>query len=91
LPQTIKDGGDGRYGLWNESLYFSSSDNSDPHSNGRKYELAWPRPIRPILQWMVYIGSLLGAIMLIFREKLMRTIERRSAKQDPNHAASTLK
>jgi len=73
LHQSIKDDGNGGYSVWNGSLYFSSSDNSDPRSNGRKYELAWPRPIRPGLQVVTYIGGMLGAIMLIFRKSLMTT------------------
>jgi hypothetical protein len=50
LRQVIKDKGNGSYSVWNGALLFSPSDNTSPRTNGRKYELAWPRPIRPELQ-----------------------------------------
>lgn len=39
----IAEQGMGRYSIWraNRTIYFSSSDNSDPRENGRKYELYW--------------------------------------------------
>ena len=39
LHDDIRRQGGGRYSVWNEWLYFSSSDGSDPASNGRRYEL----------------------------------------------------
>lgn len=33
----IREQGGGRYSLWGPSLYFSSTDGSDPRSNGRRY------------------------------------------------------
>jgi hypothetical protein len=32
--------GQGRYSFWKGLLYFSASDNSDPNTNGRRYEVA---------------------------------------------------
>jgi len=81
LHQTIKDDGNGGYSVWNGNLYFSSSDNSDPRTNGRKYELEWPHPLRPVLQWIAYMGGILGLAMLVFRERLMRTIRSRLNKE----------
>ena len=37
---TIRSKGEGRYSHWGNSLYLSASDNSDPRSNGRAYEVA---------------------------------------------------
>jgi hypothetical protein len=53
----IADKGAGRYSLWNRYLFFSTSDNSDPRTNGRKYELYWPVPItvNPAFIRMIYI------------------------------------
>jgi hypothetical protein len=36
---TIRQIGLGRYSHWDRCLYFSASDNSDPRSNGRRYQL----------------------------------------------------
>ncbi len=37
----IRQIGEGRYSHWSRNgLYFSTSDNSDPRTNGRKYEIA---------------------------------------------------
>ena len=41
----IRKQGQGRFSHWTRAgLYFSASDNSDPRSNGRKYEVASPNP-----------------------------------------------
>jgi hypothetical protein len=39
LHDDIRKLGRGRYSVWNGFLYFSSSDNSDPRTNGRTYWL----------------------------------------------------
>ncbi|GJM21729.1 MAG: hypothetical protein DHS20C15_16440 [Planctomycetota bacterium] len=39
VHDTIRSEGGGRYSVWGNTLYFSSSDNSDPSTNGRTYEL----------------------------------------------------
>ena len=75
LHQAIKDDGNGGYSVWNGSLYFSSSDNTDPRTNGRKYELEWPRPIRPILEWFAYMLCVIGSIMLILKEWIYKQLE----------------
>jgi len=38
----IRAWGGGRFSFWNALLYFSSSDNADPGSNGREYALTLP-------------------------------------------------
>lgn len=35
--QDVRDRGRGAYSHWGEQLYFSTSDNSDPNTNGRRY------------------------------------------------------
>jgi hypothetical protein len=51
LHSTIRSKGGGRYRHWNNGLHFSASDNSDPRSNGRKYEVAipWTEVSGPVL------------------------------------------
>jgi hypothetical protein len=39
VHQDIRDIGNGKYSCWNGVLYFSTSDNSDPNTNGRTYTL----------------------------------------------------
>ena len=41
----IRDHGCGRYSHWGEHLYFTSSDNSPPDRNGRRYAVLIPRTI----------------------------------------------
>ena len=36
---TIQASGDGRYSFWMNVVYFSSSDGSDPNTNGRIYSV----------------------------------------------------
>ncbi|MFV1967121.1 MAG: putative Ig domain-containing protein [Pirellulaceae bacterium] len=41
----IREKGDGRYSHWTRStLYFSTSDNTDPRTNGRRYQVASANP-----------------------------------------------
>ncbi|WP_170303825.1 Gfo/Idh/MocA family protein [Reyranella soli] len=42
---TIQASGDGRYSLWMGVVYFSSSDGSDPNTNGRIYSVERPPPL----------------------------------------------
>lgn len=48
-PWKVSRHGQGRYALYEGKLYFSSSDRTDPRSNGRKYTLymAEPKAIPP--------------------------------------------
>ena len=40
--QDIRDRGGGRYSHWGHAVYFSSSDGSDPLTNGRSYRVQYP-------------------------------------------------
>lgn len=42
LHENIRQTGHGAYSHWGDTLYFSSSDNSDPNTNGRRYHVAFP-------------------------------------------------
>jgi MoaA/NifB/PqqE/SkfB family radical SAM enzyme len=39
LHNEIRNLGSGRYSIWGRKIYFSSSDNTDPRRNGRRYAL----------------------------------------------------
>lgn len=53
----------GRYMFWDGTLYFSTSDSSDPRENGRNYELAIPFQIHYF--WQVVFG-LLGFYLIFW-------------------------
>ncbi|GEM_PF-7054938 len=53
----------GRYIFWDGTLYFSTSDNSDPRENGRNYELAIPFQVYYF--WRIVFG-LLGFYLLFW-------------------------
>lgn len=66
----IRTQGRGAFSHWEGALFFSASDNSDPHNNGRVYEvlgtLVLPRPLR-LLIWVA--GVLVG--LLLFRGEVL--------------------
>lgn len=48
--------GCGRFSFWHGTLYFSSSDGSDPQGNGRRYQVAWPSALAS-LEPVVRVGA----------------------------------
>ena len=40
----IRNIGGGRFSHWNDTILFSTSDNTDPNESGRRYDLAWVFP-----------------------------------------------
>lgn len=44
LHEKIRRDGRGHYSFWNDSLYFSTPDGSDPNTNGREYEIVVAAP-----------------------------------------------
>ena len=65
LHESIRNEGGGRFSLWNGQLYFSSSDGTQPPTNGRRYEVVWPTPVPHSLEFginaLVALSSLLAA------------------------------
>lgn len=54
----IRGTGLGRYSHWSDTLYFSTSDNSDPRTNGRRYDIdtvAW-LPNGVVWLWIVCVA-----------------------------------
>jgi hypothetical protein len=50
--------GSGQYSVWRRrTLLFTTSDNSDPRSNGRVYEVRMPVSIHPLI--LLVIGAVL--------------------------------
>ncbi|MBF0103585.1 MAG: hypothetical protein HQK77_22020, partial [Desulfobacterales bacterium] len=54
LHDTIRQTGKGAYSFWYNTVYFSTSDNTDPRTNRRVYEIFWPVYIPKIIRWIVY-------------------------------------
>jgi 4-amino-4-deoxy-L-arabinose transferase-like glycosyltransferase len=73
----IRDFGRGRFSLWGGRLFWSASDNSDPRTNGRRYELVWPLRIHAgvlILAWLASLGATFRALLATARAP--RAVER---------------
>jgi hypothetical protein len=62
LHQEIQHTGQGRYSLWHGWLVLSTSDNTDPRTNGRHYVLYWPTPLPPLVPLGCY--TLVGVATL---------------------------
>jgi hypothetical protein len=56
--------GKGRYSIQDGDLIISASDNSDPRTNGRRYELYWPVPISLTLQRVSYALAIISVFLL---------------------------
>jgi hypothetical protein len=61
---SIKQRGKGRFSVQDGYLFFSTSDNSNPQSNDRTYEIYWPTPIPILDRAIFYISSLVGLFFL---------------------------
>lgn len=61
--------GRGSYILKEKFLFFSTSDNSDPETNGRMYELEYPARIRLRYQWLGFGAGLAGLFMYFLIRK----------------------
>lgn len=64
VHRDIRELGNGRFSHWRRDLFFSTSDNSDPRTNGRRYSIESPvEPSRTALL-LAILASLAGAIVL---------------------------
>lgn len=61
LHDDIRKIGGGVYSHWNEQLYFSASDNSDPRTNGRSYLVTAPLKLQPA----VLAGNMLLTLVFV--------------------------
>jgi hypothetical protein len=57
--------GRGRYSHWRGGLIFSSSDSSDPRSNGRRYEIEAPRALSPLAWCTLAVLNVLAGWTLV--------------------------
>src|SRR5262245_28944630 len=69
--------GNGRYAIAAGRLIFSTSDNSDPRSNGRRYGLAQAIMSQPLYVWLaalVALALMMSSCILVFRLQCATTI-----------------
>jgi hypothetical protein len=69
LHADIRMLGQGRFSFWYDYVYFSTSDNSDPRTNGRRYEIQAPllflgRPMARVLYGLTIVCCVLLIIFL---------------------------
>ena len=69
----IRDGGKGLYSYWGLHLYFSSSDGTDPRSNGRVYSYRVQSALRPTALRLSLFLATLGVIGLAVYAARQRT------------------
>jgi hypothetical protein len=65
LHEDIRKKGTGRYSFWHDALYFATSDNSDPTTNGRQYEIRFPIIVGRVMAYCFYLfpmGLFVGAV-----------------------------
>jgi hypothetical protein len=81
LHDNIRKIGRGRFSHWGETLYFSTSDNSDPNNNGRQYaykasalslHLPVARNLMYVLLVMALSGGVAGLVALTIFSNLVR-------------------
>jgi hypothetical protein len=61
-PREVRRLGGGRYGFFHGALYFSSSDGTDPRTNGRAYRLERPWPLPRRTAGLIYCFLAVAAI-----------------------------
>jgi hypothetical protein len=71
LHENIRMRGEGRYSFWHDYVYFSSSDNTNPLTNGRSYEIRYPS------------GSLLPFLRSVCSSSISRASSGKSADARP--------
>ena len=90
--QVIRDNGKGAFSHFNSGLWFSSSDGTDPRSNGYRYRLIAERQLRPEVIWSTVAISIIALWFL----PAFRSLIRRPARtilivaRDPYHAVLSL-
>ena len=57
--------GNGQFSFWNNTLYFSASDNSDPRINGKIYQARSKMSLIPSFKIFLYAASILSLIAVI--------------------------
>jgi hypothetical protein len=80
LHQEIRQRGLGRYSHWGNSVIFSTSDRSDPRSNGRTYAIETPTVVKWQFKLPAWLVLLLADAIFVgfFRKEVVTFLKRRS-------------
>jgi hypothetical protein len=77
LHADIRTLGKGRYSFWHDYVYFAASDNSDPRTNGRRYELSYPTTMHRWTAQILYgLTTLAGLSAIYFSAAVLWRIRR---------------
>ena len=64
--EDIRAKGNGRFLFSQNPLYFSTTDNTDPRTNGRGYEVYLPRPVSKILIFGLLCATIFSGTIFLF-------------------------
>jgi hypothetical protein len=83
VHQQMRDGERGRFSHWGETLYFTTTDASDPRDNGRHYHASLPTVVPAWSSEALRLGSGLGIALSLFGLILPAIRKRRFAAALP--------
>lgn len=66
---SMKNIGKGRFSTQSGYIFLSASDNSNPTTNEKTYEIHWPKPIHPIFEFTIYTASICSVFFLLLAEE----------------------
>jgi hypothetical protein len=90
LHADIRQKGSGRFSHWNGALIFSTTDGTDPRTNGRVYAIVAPTKLQPLLKYPLLAVLALADIgfLILFRQQIVFLLRRWGALFAAGLAAS---
>jgi hypothetical protein len=79
LHAVVENVGRGAYSHWGDGIVFSSSDNSDPNTNGRRYSVEYPPALGGAVLWLYPILALPVVLLLPALSYLVGRLRSRAA------------
>jgi|GEM_PF-3239689 len=76
IHEKIRETGMGAFSHWKKDIYFSSSDNTNPQTNGRRYSISVRANIRPIISMFCFIVNFIVGGYLLFCLALKKPAKR---------------
>ncbi|WP_295442871.1 hypothetical protein [uncultured Thiodictyon sp.] len=72
LHQTIATAGGGAYSHWGKALILSTSDGSDPRTNGRDYRVRAQAGAHPALWWLLLTATTVAVYLFVYHSEPRR-------------------